>query len=242
MNNNHNWNKTQAESAQIPNFGKKYVGEAELQRMLGGNISGKKILELGSGNGYWLELLAKRGAICTGIEISEEQLKLADKNNPKITYIKGDITKLERSGLKKSYYDVILIEHVLLEIPSLKKIDSIMSASYKLLKKSGIIIISDLHPLAALLGTKNFRVNNNFNYFSSGTLIEVVSTRIDGEETKYKDFHWTLSDIVGSITKAGFLISKITEPRPSLNLVRRYPELKNRLTIPKALWIKAVKI
>lgn len=236
----HEWTQKQAKSAHTPNFGKKFIGEPELLRMMG-NVSNKKILELGSGNGYWLELLTKYGAICTGVEISGKQLELANKKNSNISYIQGDITTLNKYGLKKGTYDIILLEHVLLEISSIQKIKSIMVEAYSLLKKSGFIIISDLHPLAPSLNTKNIRVSKNYNYFSSGEIIEVISHRVGGGETIYRDFHWTLSDFISALNQAGFHIIEITEPRPSIKLLRKYPELAYRQIIPMGFWIKAIK-
>ena len=241
MKSKHDWTKEQAKSAQVPNFGKKYISEPELLRMVGPDIAGKKILELGSGNGYWLELLTKHGADCTGIEIATEQLELAKASNPNISYIQGDITTLNMHDLKEESYDTVLVEHVLLEIPSTKEIASIMKESYRLLKKSGTIIVSDLHPFAASLKPDNIRTPAEYNYFSSGEIIEVVSKRLDGGETIYRDFHWTLSDIVGSLTQAGFQIVELTEPRPSKELVEQRPDIAYRETTPMAFWIKAIK-
>ncbi|HEX8932420.1 MAG TPA: class I SAM-dependent methyltransferase, partial [Patescibacteria group bacterium] len=141
----HEWTEKQAKSAHTPNFGKKYIGEPELLRMFG-NVKNKKVLELGSGNGYWLDLLSRHGAIGTGVELEKKQLELADKSNHRTTYIQGDITKLEKLNLQKNSFDFVLLEHVLLEISSLKKINKIMTDAFGLLKKSGVIIISEIHP------------------------------------------------------------------------------------------------
>lgn len=239
-NKKHSWTKKQAQSASVPNFGKKYIGEPELFKMIG-SVKNKKILELGSGNGYWLELLTKRGAECTGIEISEEQLKIAKQSNPEISYIQGDITKLYKYKLEQNTYDIIFLEHVLLEISSIEKIKSTMKESYKLLKKSGIIVVSELHPFAPSAKPGNIRAPKDYNYFSSGSIIEIVSKRVDGGETVYRDFHWTLSDLSGSLTQAGLHIIEITEPRPSLKLAEKYPELSYRHTVPMSFWVKAIK-
>ncbi len=236
----HEWTEKQAKSAYTPNFGKKYIGEPELLRMFG-NVKNKKVLELGSGNGYWLDLLSKRGAIGTGVEIEKKQLELANKSNPKTTYVQGDITKLEQLGLQNNSFDFVLLEHVLLEITSIKKINKIMTDAFALLKKSGIIIISEIHPFAPSSKPDNIRTPVEYNYFSSGSVIQIVSRRLDGKETLYQDYHWTLSDLANSLTQAGFYISEITEPKPSVKLARKYSDLAYRQTTPMALWIKAVK-
>jgi len=238
----HEWTKKQVESASIPNFGKKYIVEPYFLKLVG-KVKNKKVLELGSGNGYWLELMSKKGALCTGVEISEQQINLAIGKDTakKIKYLRGDITNLKKYHLKIEGYDVILLMHVLLEIPSVKKLERIFRDAYKLLKKNGIIAIADLHPFAPSSKLENIITNKEYNYFSSGKVIKVISSRIDGGKIIYKNFHWTLADIINSITKSGLLISEIIEHKPSLKLAKKYPQLAYRLKAPLGIMIKAIK-
>lgn len=238
----HDWTEEQAKSALVPNFGKKYIVEPSLLKLIGGTKN-KKVLELGSGNGYWLELLSKKGAICTGIEIAEQQIQLAiQKNTSKKTkYIKGDITGLEKLKLKENYYDVIILEHVLLEISSTNKLIKIFNGAYKLLKKGGIVVISDMHPFAPSLDREKIKTSKKYNYFSSGEVFESIAVRLDGKETIYRDFHWTLEDIIKSITRSGLKVSEIIEPRPSLQLAKKYPVMAPLLEKPGTIMFKAVK-
>lgn len=238
----HNWTKKQAKSASVPNFGKKYIVEPVFLKLIG-DTKNKKILELGSGNGYWLELFSKKGAVCTGIEIAEQQIELAvgKDNLNKIKYIKGDITELEKMKLKESYYDVIIIEHVLLEISSISKLHKIFNGAYRLLKKGGIVVVSDMHPFAPSFNTEKIKTTKGYNYFSSGEIFKCIATRLDGEETIYKDFHWTLEDIVKSITKSGLKVIEIIEPRPSLRLVKKYPTMARLIDKPGTIMFKAIK-
>ncbi|QQR82189.1 hypothetical protein IPJ70_02790 [Candidatus Campbellbacteria bacterium] len=48
----HTWTKKQTQSASVINYGKKYVGEPAFLKLLG-TVKGKKVLELGSGNGWF---------------------------------------------------------------------------------------------------------------------------------------------------------------------------------------------
>ena len=239
----HKWTEKQSQSAKTPNYGKKYVGEPATLKLMG-EVNRKKILELGSGNGYWLNILAKKKAVCTGVEISEEQIRLAKNSNQRgIRYVKADITmSLSRYGIKQNNYDIILLEHVLLEIPSKEKIMAVFKNCFKTLKKGGRVIISDLHPFAPSSNTGNIRRNKNYNYFSSGEIIKIVSKRIDGKETFYSDFHWTLEDLAECITRSGLKIDKIIEPRPSEALTRRFRQLSYRRKIPMRIMIRAKKV
>jgi ubiquinone/menaquinone biosynthesis C-methylase UbiE len=236
----HRWTKKQTINALVPNFGKKYITEPALMKLIG-PVKGKQVLELGSGNGYWLELLSKKGAHCTGVEIANQQILLARRKDKQktIKYVRGDITNLSSCHLKRNFYDIVFLEHVLLEISSLKKIQNIFEDTHDLLKKSGKIIISDLHPSAPSLRKKDIGTDSLYDYFSSGKIVKLVSKRIDGKNIFYKDFHWTLEDISLAIAKSGFSITDIIEPRPTKSLAKRYKELAYRRKIPMSIMFRA---
>lgn len=236
----HAWTKRQTKSASVPNYGKLYVGKPALLKAIG-KVKGKKILELGCGSGFWLRILFAKGAKCTGIDNSKTQIEnaLSQSKREGINYIIGDVSSLKM--LKANSFDVVLLEHVILEVPKLAKIKKIMEEAFRVLKKHGFVVISDLHPFAPNAGSDNIRLLKGYHYFKSGALFKIISKRVDGKETFYCDYHWTLQDFCDSITDAGFRIVKITEPRPSAKLARKYPPLRYRETIPSGFMIKAVK-
>ena len=173
-----------------------------------------------------------------GVHINPSNQQITAK---KIKYIRGDITNLGKYNFKINNYDVIFLEHVLLEISSIKKLERIFSGAYKLLKKGGILAVADLHPFAPSSKPGNIRTDKVYNYFLSGEIIKVISKRVDGKETIYRDYHWTLENIVQSITKSGLQIIEIIEPRPSIKLAKKYSQLTYRLTKPMSIMIKAIK-
>src|SRR3989344_7057950 len=142
----HKWTKKQVKTAQKPDYTKLYVTQPALLKELG-NVKDKKVLEIGCGNGYWLRILAQRGAKCTGFDIAKNQIETARtlplSNN--INYFVADATK-KISLMNK--FDTIFIEHVLLEISQLSKIKNLFKNAYKLLKNGGYLIVSELHPFA----------------------------------------------------------------------------------------------
>ena len=73
-----------------------------------GEVQGKKIVELGCGGGQCSIALAKRGAICTGIDLSDEEINyaknLAQKNDVKVNFVQDDIENL--SMLDDKSFDI----------------------------------------------------------------------------------------------------------------------------------------
>ena len=100
------------------------------------NYSSKNVAELGCGGGFLSNGLASYGHTITGIDLSEESLKIAkmyDKTKS-VSYLKGDVTDCP---LPSSQFDVVfsfdVIEHVI-------NPEKIVSEAYRLLKPGGIFL------------------------------------------------------------------------------------------------------
>ena len=108
-----------------------------------GELSGKKLLDIGCGGGLLCEPLARIGADVTGIDASEKNIKVAslhaEKSNLDINYIN---TTAEDLAAKKQKYDVItaleIIEHV--ENPA-----EFVKNCTSMLKPGGTIFFSTLN-------------------------------------------------------------------------------------------------
>lgn len=239
----HEWTKEQVASAGKPNYGKVFVTAPNLLEMLG-DVQGKRVLEMGCGNGFWLRLLARSGADCTGIDLAENQIEAArqweDPTTDSIEYRLGDAS--QQTDLH-GQYDVVFFEHVLLEIPERTALERAVKNAADALKPGGRLVISDMHPFAPSSRPDSMRVPDDFTYFSSGAPFEIKATSLDGGSTYYKDCHWTLGDITRAITKAGLAIIEIREPLPSDEDIAQYPDhLAYRLKHPMAIMFATRKI
>lgn len=240
----HKWTKKQVESAAIPNYSKLYVIKPALLKLLG-NLKRKKLLELGCGNGFWLRILNSKGAVCTGIDKSKNQLEKARVENIKrkinISYNLMDISNLR--GVGSNRFDVVLLEKVLLEVPNLSKIRKILKEAFRVTKKGGFVLVSELHPVAVHFNLPNVKPSREYSYFKSGSGIKIASQRAGKGlvKTYYTDYHWTFEDLCNAVTDAGYKITAVSEPRPSESVIKKYPYLRYRKNDPLALMIRAVK-
>jgi glycosyltransferase involved in cell wall biosynthesis/SAM-dependent methyltransferase len=102
-------------------------------------ISGKRVLDLASGEGYGCAIMAKRAAYVAGVEISEQAVRHANGRYPlpNVRFIHGSITKVPIRG--ESIFDVITcfeaIEHIDEQEKLLKEVK-------RLLKDDGLFIVS----------------------------------------------------------------------------------------------------
>ena len=175
-----------------------------------GEVQGKKIIELGCGGGQCSIALAKRGATCTGIDLSEEQIKfaknLARENDVKVNFIQGDIENL--SMVDNESIDIAFSAYV---FDWVQNLDEVFKEAFRILNKTGIIVFSMGHPFYICLGESPNPddLKLKLGYFQRDILEKDGNT---GLTINYK--LPTIGDIINGLISTGFCIEKIVEPEP----------------------------
>lgn len=171
-----------------------------------GNVKGKKILELGCGGGQCSIAFAKQGALATGIDLSEEQLKyaknLSEKENVKVNFIHGSFQDL--SNLKTSDYNIIFSAFAFQYSPNL---DKLFKQINRLLKKKGTFIFSFDHPFYSIIEPKTQKV---IRKYSNAKFVEEEFW--GGKKHKFVGFSRKIGDVYSSLLNAGFFVERIIEP------------------------------
>jgi len=104
-----------------------------------GEVKGKKILNIGSYNGWFEKEMINRGAKeIVGIDINDKFLKMAKNNVPKAKYLKMSALEL---NFPKDSFDIITMFDVLEHLPREKE-NKVFSRIYKILRPKGKLIIS----------------------------------------------------------------------------------------------------
>ncbi|AVR45006.1 SAM-dependent methyltransferase [Christiangramia fulva] len=152
-------------------------------------IQFSEVLEIGCGTGKNTGFLAQNADQLTGIDFSEEMLKIARKKFPdkNVHFIDADITKtwpVADSSVNLVTFNLVL-EHI-------EDLDFQFSEAFKKLKSGGYLFISELHPYKQYNGTK---------------------ARFDTAEgrTELETFTHHISDFTKSATSAGFKFEKMEE-------------------------------
>ena len=103
------------------------------------NIKDKNVLEIGCGVGRWSQYMIDKGAVYTGIDISQEMIKIAKKRIPKgIFYVSTG----ENLNFKDESFDLVFSITVLHHIPYEKK-EKVIKEMCRVVKVGGYIIIME---------------------------------------------------------------------------------------------------
>lgn len=127
----------------LPNFLQKIIEKTGVKKSLAfsqynylkSDIDGKKLLEIGSGEGYLLEMFEKHGYDVFGIEPSKDNLKIIKSKLQTGTCETGfveDISKINKQ------YDVIVMSHVLEHVVNCRQV---LKDVKSLLKNNGVFFI-----------------------------------------------------------------------------------------------------
>lgn len=121
-------------------------------------LPGKNVIDVGCGGGILAESMAKKGAIVTGIDLSEKALKVADlhglESGVSVRY--KNIPAEEMAEAEAGQYDIVTCMEMLEHVPDPS---SIIRACTKLLKPGGHVFFSTLNRnvksyLFAILGAE----------------------------------------------------------------------------------------
>ncbi|MBI1908839.1 MAG: class I SAM-dependent methyltransferase [Deltaproteobacteria bacterium] len=198
------------------------------------SIRGKKVLDIGTGNGFLIpHLLRKKPRIVVGIDKSSELLSIAKTRLPQnVRLIQGDITK--KFVLDETPFDVAICNFVLNEIENLFVACKNIARQFH---KNSTLIVGVLHPFYSLgqyLRAGNKTVKDFERYFSEKKITEIY--RNSRESIRLENFSRPLSAYINALLEAGFIIEKTIEPQTPFRVVRENPCYKPYKDLPVSFY------
>lgn len=194
-----------------------------------GDVSNKRVLDLGCGPGIYAELFIKQGATVTAIDLSEEMVALTQRRlGDVVTSYSQDLTE----GLPNEnadHYDVVvcpLMIHYLEDlVPFFKEVQ-------RVLKTGGIFVFSTHHPII------DFEDDAFNNYFDVERITEQWDTV--GQPVEVSFFRRSLTNLFDSLSEADFVLDKFSEGKPASEMKVVDPETFERLSRrPNFIFIRA---
>jgi SAM-dependent methyltransferase len=195
------------------------------------NLKGKRVLDAGCGPGVYTEWLLKNGSDVVAIDNSPKMVALAKKRvGDKAKIIQADIGE-PLFFLKNETFDIVISTLALDYVENWK---GVFEEFYRILVKTGYLIISIGHPLA------DFIQNKSDNYFKT-ELVE-WEWKGFGLPVRVPYYRRPFNAAINPLLKSGFNLECILEPLPLEQFGKEdpkgYDELLKR---PGFLCIRAIK-
>lgn len=189
-------------STSLPFYGA-FVSEEKYR--LFGDVSGKKVLEMGCGTGHSLQYLGElKASELWGMDISEKQIEKAAQHltahglSAKFTCSPME----EECGIPADYFDFVYSVYA---IGWTTDLDAVFSRIASYLKKGGIFIFSWSHPIHKCVAVESDMFVFKKCYFDESW----YSLSLGGGTLTLSDRK--LSTYVNALAKAGFLIEQMIE-------------------------------
>ena len=170
-----------------------------------GDLAGKRVCVIGSGDNYAAFALAGMGAIVTSTDISEQQLHVAAHRAEilglNIRFVRADATELVSVG--NAEFDLVCSTNgffVWITEPG-----RVFSAVHGILKSGGYYIFYDVHPFMRPWKDQTTPIEMEKPYFETGPF------KSDDSTGPAYEFNWTLGDIINPLLGSGLVLRRIVE-------------------------------
>jgi len=202
------WNEAAADYCSHPRPGRVEY-EPVVDELLG-DVSRKRVLDAGCGDGTYSRRLNSLGAIVTGIDGSVEMISIAERYPAQLDlgFEVADLTK--KLPFPDGYYDVVLANMVLMDIP---RIDVAIAEFARLLVEGGILVFSITHPCFFcydwVTDEKGERAHKEISDYMTPKVLELNFWG------KTLHFHRPLSHYFDVLSQNSFCVDAFKEPVPS---------------------------
>lgn len=213
-----------------------------------GEVRGLRVLDLGCGQGWFSRQLARRGAQVVGVDLSREMLTHAlrhEKEEPLgIEYVELDAATAHRRWPSSSF-DLVT---VCMSLQDMADPQGVIEAAGHLLAPNRRLVFSIQHPFSEMAyrewerdehGNKlSLKVDRYFDGGAGSLRWDMPRLAYTWETPRWR---LTLSEWASLLGAEGFVISGLSEPRPTEAQVAQRPELEDCRRLPYFLIIECLK-
>lgn len=169
-----------------------------------GDIKGRRVLDLGCGQGWLTAELAARGAGVLGIDGSDALIARARGLFPHLTFLVADLA----AGIPDSEtgFDVIISHMAVMDIP---EVDTLFGSVGRALKPGGAFLFTMPHPC---FFTHKSHQDENHQWFKKVTGYLKRETRRIDSFGGHNHYHRPISHYVSALAAAGLFVFEFYEP------------------------------
>ncbi|WP_034043735.1 class I SAM-dependent methyltransferase [Wocania ichthyoenteri] len=199
----------------LDNFkkGKSSLMPYELEAL--GDVNGKSLLHLQCHFGQDTLSWSRLGAKCTGIDLSDEGISLAQQLNDELKLDANFVccNVFDTSDFIKETFDVVFTSYgVIGWLPNLKPWGKMIAGR---LKKGGTFYMVEFHPIVWMFDYIEDKPVMKYGYMQDEVIYEEYEGTYANQESKMisKEYGWNhgLGEVVSALTEAGLHIEYLKE-------------------------------
>lgn len=160
------------------------------------DLSNKKIVDLGCGEGHLISYLKEKGANCSGVDASDEMVEIA-KNR---TSADVRVESFSKTSFEDNEFDFVVSKWA---IQTIDEIEPVYSEALRILKPGGYFIFLAVHPFRHFLEKKK----QGKDYFKK----EIVESIIFKGTITVKEPSHTMTDYLSEFFLKNFELEKFFE-------------------------------
>lgn len=187
-------------------WGPEGLHEADVE-LLGRDLSGRDVLEIGCGAAQCSRYLALRGVNVTAADFSHEMLKNAERLSTEAStqfpLVRADARSLP---FEAGSFDVVFTSFGVL--PFVPNLTDVHREVARVLRPGGAWVYSAMHPVRWMFPDDPTRkgMGVRHSYFDHEPYVERTGV------LEYAEFHHTFADHMNSLRDTGFVVDKVIEP------------------------------
>ncbi len=217
----------------VAHYGPDIPTEAELRLL--GDLSGKRVLELGCGAAQCSIAFARQGAVAMGVDFSAEQLaharRLCEREGVRVELHQSDLADL--AFVRADSIDLVFSSYAFGYVDDLNRV---FRQVHRVLKAGAPLVFSLPHPAYAMIdddAEQPLLVRRS--YFDRAPL------EYEWNGVSFTEYHRTVADIYMGLTRTGYRVDVIAEPEPTASGPRSIFWREAFRYVPKTLVVRGRK-
>lgn len=172
------------------------------------SLRGKKVLDLGCGEGRYSRVLQDRGAVVTGIDPVPQFIDHARSLDPQSTYVEGQAEKLP---FDDNSFDLVLSYLSIVDIVDLQAASQEIA---RVVRDHGELIIVTISNVASTTSNWVKDEDGNNLFRKVDRYMEHFSMDLEWRDIRIRNYHRPISYILGLFLDQGFVLTQFLEPLP----------------------------